>query len=316
MSRYSIFGEKEIVAKSQWVRIYGTDDDTFTYNDKKILTESDLPPPFSVAPVGTTPNAAGLSFAAGVLNGQPADATHPGFVTTLAQTFAGSKQFNDILMVNAPIIGNGTLTVSDNSVLEDITSTSLYSATANTTTPKLLTIGSDGKFSNFTPIYDLAVISFAAGSASTNPASPSTMALSSIAPGNTGITIDLPTNSFIFSKPGMYRMNVGLQLDPPTGFPQLQILLRHRNNPADPWVASQSYQVGGLYQWTGLELPYNFFYSFNKTTSTSTLDYWKFEVIGDCLTAGTDVPNGTAPSWNNFFKACGIQFIASPTVTP
>lgn len=48
----------------------------------------------SVGTFGSTPNAAGLSLAAGVLTMQPADGTNPGGVSTGAQTFAGNKTFS------------------------------------------------------------------------------------------------------------------------------------------------------------------------------------------------------------------------------
>lgn len=45
----------------------------------------------SIGPVGSTPNDNAGDIAAGVLTLEPADATHPGVVTALAQTFAGDK---------------------------------------------------------------------------------------------------------------------------------------------------------------------------------------------------------------------------------
>ena len=49
----------------------------------------------TLAAFGSTPNANGLSLAAQVLNMQPADGTHPGGLSILAQTIAGSKSFAD-----------------------------------------------------------------------------------------------------------------------------------------------------------------------------------------------------------------------------
>jgi hypothetical protein len=54
----------------------------------------------SLAAVGTSPNANAGTVTAGVLNLEPADATHPGVVTELAQTFGGNKTFNDALIAN------------------------------------------------------------------------------------------------------------------------------------------------------------------------------------------------------------------------
>jgi len=61
----------------------------------------------SVGSVGSTPAAAGASISGTVLTLQPADATHPGVVTTGAQTFAGDKtitgntSFTQTLSANA-----------------------------------------------------------------------------------------------------------------------------------------------------------------------------------------------------------------------
>jgi hypothetical protein len=45
----------------------------------------------ALAAVGSTPNADGATLAANTLNLEPADATHPGVVTTGAQVWAGNK---------------------------------------------------------------------------------------------------------------------------------------------------------------------------------------------------------------------------------
>lgn len=50
--------------------------------------------PLSLGAFGSTPNADGASITANVLTLQPADNTHPGGVSTLAQTFAGVKTFS------------------------------------------------------------------------------------------------------------------------------------------------------------------------------------------------------------------------------
>jgi hypothetical protein len=48
----------------------------------------------TVGAFGSTPNANAMSISGVTLTGQPADATHPGFVTTAAQTMAGVKTFS------------------------------------------------------------------------------------------------------------------------------------------------------------------------------------------------------------------------------
>lgn len=48
----------------------------------------------TLAAVGATPNANAASYSSGVLNLQPADATHPGVLTNNAQTITGAKTFS------------------------------------------------------------------------------------------------------------------------------------------------------------------------------------------------------------------------------
>ena len=60
----------------------------------------------TLAAFGSTPNANGLSIAGQVLNMQPADNTHPGGVSILAQTFAGNKTFSGTVNIS-------TLTASE-----------------------------------------------------------------------------------------------------------------------------------------------------------------------------------------------------------
>lgn len=47
----------------------------------------------TIGPVGSSPNANGGSISGNILTLQPADATHPGVVTALSQTFGGAKTF-------------------------------------------------------------------------------------------------------------------------------------------------------------------------------------------------------------------------------
>lgn len=74
----------------------------------------------SLAAFGSTPNANGLSLAAGVLNMQPADATHPGGVSILAQSFAGVKTFasSPILPLTGLLTGNGASAVTASTVTQ------------------------------------------------------------------------------------------------------------------------------------------------------------------------------------------------------
>lgn len=56
---------------------------------------------FTVGPFGSSPNANGASVSGGTLTLQPADGTHPGGVSILAQTLAGAKTFS-----TAPILSS------------------------------------------------------------------------------------------------------------------------------------------------------------------------------------------------------------------
>ena len=73
----------------------------------------------SLSAFGSVPNADGLSLTSGVLNMQPADATHGGGVSIGPQTFAGVKTFasSPILPLTGILIGNGAGAVSATSIL-------------------------------------------------------------------------------------------------------------------------------------------------------------------------------------------------------
>jgi hypothetical protein len=59
--------------------------------------------------IGASPTAAGMSLVSGALTLQPADATHPGAVTTGAQTIAGTKTLTgDVVMSASKIKGTFT----------------------------------------------------------------------------------------------------------------------------------------------------------------------------------------------------------------
>lgn len=63
--------------------------------------------------VGAVPNANAASVSAGVLTLQPADGTHPGLVTTGAQTFGGAKTFSSTISAsNLSNTNSGDLTLA------------------------------------------------------------------------------------------------------------------------------------------------------------------------------------------------------------
>lgn len=66
----------------------------------------------SLTAVGSSPSANGASLSGQALTLQPADATHPGLITTGTQTIAGAKTFSSA--ITGDISGNaGTVTVAD-----------------------------------------------------------------------------------------------------------------------------------------------------------------------------------------------------------
>lgn len=72
--------------------------------------------PITLGAVGSTPAAAGASLAVQVLTLQPADATHPGVVTTGAQTIAGDKSFTGIVTAANMAEGEATVLAGQSSI--------------------------------------------------------------------------------------------------------------------------------------------------------------------------------------------------------
>lgn len=73
------------------------------------LAGTDYQSPITIATFGSSPNNDGLTFSSNTLNLEPADATHPGGVSTGAQTIAGAKTFSSTIV--GSINGNaGTAT--------------------------------------------------------------------------------------------------------------------------------------------------------------------------------------------------------------
>lgn len=72
---------------------------------------------------GGTPNNNGAILTGQVLHLQPADATHPGGVSTLAQTFAGNKTFANLVLI--PSASTQALTINTSSFVFDSTNNSL-----------------------------------------------------------------------------------------------------------------------------------------------------------------------------------------------
>jgi hypothetical protein len=81
---------------------------------------------------GSSPSANGASLSGQVLTIQPADSTHPGSVSTGAQTLAGAKTFTDDLSVNSNnIVLDADATGGQNTALLQGTSTNRLALSAN-----------------------------------------------------------------------------------------------------------------------------------------------------------------------------------------
>ncbi len=101
MSRYPIYAQKAIVGESEWIKLYGTDDTTFTYNDVPVMGQGGGVT--TLNPIGASPNANGATIAGNVLNLQPASAAFGGVVTNAAQTLAGAKTLSATLTLGADL---------------------------------------------------------------------------------------------------------------------------------------------------------------------------------------------------------------------
>jgi hypothetical protein len=78
---------------------------TLSLNSPQVFINGNLQVPLSIGTFGTSPNPQGLTLASNVLNAQPANASNPGMVSTIAQSFGGIKTFTQI---DAPIISDAT----------------------------------------------------------------------------------------------------------------------------------------------------------------------------------------------------------------
>ncbi len=74
----------------------------------------------SFGAVGSSPSANGATIAAQVATLQPADGTHPGVVTTGAQTFAGAKTFSTTIV--GSVNGNAATVTTNANMTGDVTS--------------------------------------------------------------------------------------------------------------------------------------------------------------------------------------------------
>lgn len=114
--------------------------DKFTLNGYRILTTQDVQPSITLAPVGTSPNADGMTLSGGVLNLQPASQTEPGVVNTLNQTFGGNKVMGGNLTTNGTNYCN-TFTQLPGQTTLNIGNTSTTNVVLNGLTNYVSTVG-------------------------------------------------------------------------------------------------------------------------------------------------------------------------------
>lgn len=93
------------------------------------------PGSISLAPVGSSPNDNAATITGSILNLQPADATHPGVVSTTAQTLAGDKTFQDDVSVDGTTTLNG---------ITKLTSTTTYPLNSDTDEATILCLATEG----------------------------------------------------------------------------------------------------------------------------------------------------------------------------
>jgi len=292
-----------VIVKSQDVHIYGTDDNTFTYNDKRILTSSDL---VSLGPVGSSPNANGLSLVNGVLNGQPASGTQPGFLTAGTQTIGGAKTWNG----NATFAGSAsigtTLGVTGVSTLTGgIVSTNVQSTSAASGS-RTVTISSNGTFTSYDPSNIAALVVIPDGA--TTIGSDSVLTLGAISGAlNSGITVS--GNNIVLTRPGSYIFIPGMNITTPAAPNSANIFMQMRvgSTPNAFDLGLKSAQVCGQVGLSGVDNPYHFTFTAGKVTGTSTSNYVSFISRGDSLPT-----TGTPPAWtgSNFVQ---IVYNSTPT---
>jgi hypothetical protein len=165
----------------------------------------------TLAPFGSTPNANAASLTGQQLTLQPASGSFPGGVSTLAQTFAGSKTFSNLLNADGGIDRStaGTLTIgATNSNIINIgnsgATVNIQGTTIYENTPQLLvadpliTINSGGSAgsgqNSGIQIEENAIITgYAETSADRNSwilKAPNTAGIATITPGASGITLN------------------------------------------------------------------------------------------------------------------------------
>lgn len=101
MARVYKFAQKEYGINSEYLTFFGHDNTTFTYNGQPVMGQGGVATVVAGAPAAANANGLAVTTVGttATIQTAPADATHPGVVTSGTQTFGGDKTFNGALTV-------------------------------------------------------------------------------------------------------------------------------------------------------------------------------------------------------------------------
>lgn len=317
MSTYNIYGNEKVKINTQVIEMFGTDDSTLTYNGKRILTQSDL---VSLGPVGNTPNANGLSLVGGVLNGQPASSTQPGFLTAGTQIIGGAKEFAGGVTCDSGLVvfaGEtklyGLLTANDGATVNSTTTlndTVLAPHVRNTTTltgSSYTMIDGSGSMSSYAPTGQYVKVSLDPATTTIPPTLTALPLPSTGIVGDFNMSTDAGTNCFILRNQGTYIFDVGLNMvDIPSNTPSLFCACYFGTTPGAFDLLKTSDKKDGGQTLSGQDNPYHFRFEFEKTSPPATFIYVKFSTTGNSYPT-----TGTAPSWATG-SAIQVMFFQNP----
>lgn len=117
-----------------WPAAQGAANSCLTDNGSGVLSWAVPAGTLSLTTFGSTPNADGLTLSSNVLNMQPADATHPGGISTGTQQIEGAKEF-----ITAPVQSDGA-----NSQFEAFNPTAGYSFGINVNNSGIFYLNNSG----------------------------------------------------------------------------------------------------------------------------------------------------------------------------
>lgn len=103
----------------RWRNIYSTNGYFNTLIINGITQSGSNTGDVTLSPVGNSPNIYGATLSGQILNLEPASSLFPGVVTTLSQTFSGSKQFNQNIILGTFSQGSVLFIDANSTVIED-----------------------------------------------------------------------------------------------------------------------------------------------------------------------------------------------------